>query len=70
MAKKWAKFPHADKAYAYDAASLKKQWARLHKGDCEPFPKDAGAVEAWRHFPRRGNSSKPSRPGRPQVAPA
>ena len=50
MAKKWAKFPHADKAYAYDAAGLKKQWARLHKGDGEPFPKDAGALEAWRHF--------------------
>jgi len=50
MAKKWAKFPHTDKAYVYDAAALKKQWARLHKGDGEPFPKDAGALEAWRHF--------------------
>jgi tetratricopeptide (TPR) repeat protein len=50
MAKKWATFPHADKAYVHDAASLKKQWARLHKGDAEPFPKDAGVLEAWRHF--------------------
>ena len=50
MAKKWAKFPHADKAYAYDAAGLKKHWARLHRGDCEPFPKDADVLEAWRHF--------------------
>jgi tetratricopeptide (TPR) repeat protein len=50
MAKKWAKFPHADKAYSYDAAALKKQWARLHRGDCEPYPKDAGVLEAWRHF--------------------
>jgi len=50
MAKKWAKFPHADKAYAYDAAALKKNWARLHRGDCEPFPKDVGVLEAWRHF--------------------
>ncbi len=50
MAKKWAKFPHADKAYSYDAAALKKQWARLHRGDCEPFPKEAGVLEAWRHF--------------------
>ena len=32
MAKKWVKFPHADKAYAHDAAGLKKLWARLHKG--------------------------------------
>lgn len=50
MAKKWAKFPYADKAYAYDDAALKKQWARLHKGDGEPLPKDAGALTAWRHF--------------------
>jgi tetratricopeptide (TPR) repeat protein len=50
MAKKWAKFPHADKAYAYDAAGLKKAWARLHKGDCEAYPKDADVLEAWRAF--------------------
>jgi tetratricopeptide (TPR) repeat protein len=50
MATKWAKFPHAGKAYAYDAAALKKAWARLHKGDCEPFPKDADVLAAWRHF--------------------
>jgi len=50
MAKKWAKFPHADKAYAYDAAGLKKSWARLHKGDGEPLPKDADVLEAWRAF--------------------
>ena len=50
MARKWTKFPHADKAYAYDAAALKKNWSRLHKGDCEPFPKDAAIVEAWRHY--------------------
>ena len=50
MAKKWAKFPHADKAYAYDAAGLKKSWARLHKGDGEPLPKNADVLEAWRAF--------------------
>jgi tetratricopeptide (TPR) repeat protein len=50
MAKKWAKFPHPDKAYAYDAAGLKKSWARLHKGDAEPLPKDAAVLEAWRHY--------------------
>ncbi len=50
MAKKWTKFPYPDKAYAYDAAALKKQWARLHRGDCEPLPKDADVLEAWRHF--------------------
>ena len=50
MAKKWAKFPHADKAYAYDAAALKKQWPRLHCGDCEPLPKGAEAIAAWQAF--------------------
>ena len=50
MTKKWTKFPHADKAYAHDAAGLKKHWARLHRGDCEAFPKDADVLEAWRHF--------------------
>lgn len=50
MAKKWAKFPHADKAFAHDAAGLKKHWARLHRGDCEPFPKDADVLTAWGHF--------------------
>lgn len=41
---KWASFPHADKAYDYAGAALKKHWARLHKGDCEPFP-DAAALK-------------------------
>ncbi len=50
MAKKWVKFPHADKAYAYDGAALKKAWPRLHQGDCEPLPKDAAVLEAWRLF--------------------
>jgi tetratricopeptide (TPR) repeat protein len=50
MARKWAKFPHADKAYQYDAAGLRKSWARLHKGDGEALPKEAGALEAWRLF--------------------
>ncbi len=50
MAGKWAKFPHADKAYDLDAASLKKKWPRLHKGDGEAFPKDAGVLAAWQAF--------------------
>ena len=50
MAKAWTKFPHADKAYAYDVAALKKHWERLHRGDCEPVPKDSGVLEAWRHY--------------------
>jgi tetratricopeptide (TPR) repeat protein len=50
MAKKWATFPHAGGAYLYDGAALRKHWGRLHRGDCEPLPKDAAAQDAWRAF--------------------
>ena len=50
MAKAWVKFQYADKKYHYTAATLKKAWDRLHKGDTEPFPKDHAAVEAWMAF--------------------
>jgi tetratricopeptide (TPR) repeat protein len=50
MAKKWAKFPHADKAYVYDPSGLKKHWPRLHRGDCEPLPKDADVLGPWQAF--------------------
>ena len=43
---KWTAFPHTGD-YSWDAASLKKQWARLHRGDCEPLPKDAAVLAAW-----------------------
>ncbi len=47
---KWKAFPHPDKAFAYPADALKKSWSRLHRGDCEPYPKEAKAQEAWRLF--------------------
>jgi tetratricopeptide (TPR) repeat protein len=50
MAAKWKAFPHPAKAYTYAGDALKKNWDRLHRGDCEPYPKDAGAQEAWRFF--------------------
>ena len=43
---KWTAFPHAGD-YSFDAASVKKNWARLHQGDCEPLPKDAAVLAAW-----------------------
>ena len=46
----WTAFPYPDDAYVYTAASLKKAWARLHAGDCEPFPKKATLVDAWIAF--------------------
>ncbi len=42
----WTTFPHAGD-YAFDAASLKKNWGRLHQGDCEPLPRDAAVLQAW-----------------------
>jgi tetratricopeptide (TPR) repeat protein len=50
MAKKWAKFPYAGSEYVYEGVALKRSWDRLHRGDCEPFPKDAAAQDAWRAF--------------------
>lgn len=35
---RWKIFPHASKAFEHREAALKKNWPRLHKGDCEPFP--------------------------------
>lgn len=43
---KWTAFPYAGD-YAFDAASVKKNWARLHTGDAEPLPKDAKVLDAW-----------------------
>lgn len=46
----WTKFPHPDKAFSYAGAALKRNWARLHRGDCEPFPDNAAAQDAWRAY--------------------
>ncbi len=47
---KWTRFPHDAASYTYDAATLKKKWARLHQGDAEPLPKDAKVLAAWALF--------------------
>lgn len=44
------KFPHPDKAFAYPGAALKKNWPRLHRGDCEPYPADTKVQAAWRCY--------------------
>ncbi|MFM9881245.1 MAG: hypothetical protein ACKVOO_12645, partial [Burkholderiaceae bacterium] len=46
---KWTAFPHTGD-YAFDAASTKKQWAKLHLNDAEPLPKDAALLSAWALF--------------------
>ena len=50
MAKKWVKFPYADKSLDRDEAAVKKAWARLHRGDAEPAPRSAGVLAAWTAF--------------------
>jgi tetratricopeptide (TPR) repeat protein len=49
-ATKWKAFPHPAKAFAYAGDALKKSWDKLHRGDCEAWPREAGAQEAWRLF--------------------
>jgi hypothetical protein len=45
----WTPFPHIGD-YTYDAARVKKNWARLHAGDAEPLPTNAQLLEAWALF--------------------
>jgi tetratricopeptide (TPR) repeat protein len=47
---KWVPFPHSTKEFTYAGDALKKSWDKLHRGDCEPFPKDPGVQQAWRLF--------------------
>ena len=63
MAKAWAKFPYSDKKYQYTAATLKKAWDRLHKGDAESFPKNEALVDAWVAF-HAGEFQKAAEAGR------
>lgn len=46
---RWTVFPYAGD-YRFDAASVKKKWARLHAGDLEPLPQDPAVLQAWVHF--------------------
>jgi tetratricopeptide (TPR) repeat protein len=43
---KWTAFPYLGD-YQFNAASLEKNWSRLHAGDAEPLPLDSGVLEAW-----------------------
>ena len=46
---KWTPFPHLGE-YTFDAASLKRNWVRLHAGDAEPLPAEASVLDAWALF--------------------
>jgi tetratricopeptide (TPR) repeat protein len=43
---KWNAFPHLGD-YPFDAASVRRDWARLHAGDAEPLPRDEAVLAAW-----------------------
>lgn len=58
----WTKFPYPDDAYIYSAASLKKNWPRLHAGDAEALPKDAALIDAWIAF-HAGNFEQAAKAG-------
>jgi tetratricopeptide (TPR) repeat protein len=46
---KWTAFPHLGD-FNFTAASVKKQWARLHAGDAEPLPSEPAVLDAWALF--------------------
>lgn len=59
---KWNKFPHDQKAITYEGDALKKSWDALHKGDNEPYPKEANLQEAWRQY-HAGNFAEAAKLG-------
>lgn len=46
---KWTAFPFLGD-YAFDAASVRNNWARLHAGDAEPLPAEEKVLQAWALF--------------------
>ena len=46
---KWTTLPQIGE-YEFDAASTRRNWVRLHTGDAEPLPKEAGVIDAWALF--------------------
>ncbi len=50
MTTHWPAFPCDASAFQYAGTALKKNWPRLHRGDCEPWPADSKAQSAWRAY--------------------
>jgi hypothetical protein len=48
---KWTAFPHLGD-YPFDAASVRRDWERLHACDAEPLPRDDAVLQAWVLFHR------------------
>lgn len=57
MAKKWAKFPHENKAFIYEGDKLAKHWDALHAGDCEPFPDQDRVAKLLKQNSKLGKAS-------------
>jgi hypothetical protein len=48
---KWTAFHHLG-GYPFDAASVCRDWPRLHAGDAEPLPREDAVLMAWTLFHR------------------
>ena len=48
---KWTPFPYTND-HSFDAAKLRREWAHLHAGDCEPLPDSTEVLGAWLLFHR------------------
>ena len=57
MAKKWAKFPHENKAFIYEGDKLAKHWDALHAGDCEPIPDQDRVAKLLKQNSKLGKAS-------------
>ncbi|MBK7146126.1 MAG: hypothetical protein IPH76_13320 [Xanthomonadales bacterium] len=56
-AKKWAAFPHSNKAFDYSGDKLHKAWSKLHAGDQEPFPDEARIAALLKGNSKLGKSA-------------
>ncbi len=56
--KLWAKFPHDAKGFDYSADKLEKNWAKLHAGDCEPFPDETRVSAVLKAIPKLAKVSE------------
>jgi hypothetical protein len=48
---KWKSFPGSDEDFDYAGPALDKHWARIHLGDCEPFPDAAYVKKLFETYP-------------------
>lgn len=47
---RWQAFPHPEPAYDRGPTALRRDWARLHRGDREPWPTPPEVRSAWQCF--------------------